>query len=238
MFLFLLFCIAFLYASVGHGGASGYLALMVLFSFPQEEMRMTALVLNIVVSIIAFLQYYQKVIFPWKLFLYLAIASIPAAFFGGMMVLDGHIYKKILGVCLLFPIIKLLFFHSNESEKLKNYHPFQLLLTGGIIGFISGLIGIGGGILLTPWLLLNRWTTIREAAIISALFISVNSLAGLVGISILGINSHKQLLLYITIAIIGGGIGAYWGANKFNNQRLSQLLALALTIASFKLLFT
>lgn len=237
-FLVLLFCVAFLYASVGHGGASGYLALMVLFSFPQEKMRMTALILNIVVAAIAFLQYYRKVVFPWKLFLLLATTSIPAAFLGGMTSLDGHIYKKILGLILIFPIIKLVFLRYEEVEKLKVYHPLQLILTGGIIGYISGLIGIGGGILLTPWLLLNRWTTIKEAAIVSALFISVNSLAGLAGIAILGKNWEGDMLLFVAIAAIGGCIGAYWGANKFQNQHLSLALALALTIASLKLLFT
>lgn len=237
-FLFLLFCVAFLYASVGHGGASGYLALMVLFSFPQEKMRITALILNIVVAMIAFFQYYRKVIFPWKLFVLLATVSIPAAFLGGMTILDGHIYKKILGLILIFPIMKLVFLRSPEVEKLNLYHPFQLILTGGIIGYISGLIGIGGGILLTPWLLINRWTTIKEAAIVSALFISVNSLAGLAGIAILGKIWEGEMLLFVAIAAIGAYLGAYWGANKFQNQHLSVALALALTIASLKLLLT
>lgn len=238
LFLFLLFCVAFVYASVGHGGASGYLALMVLFSFPQEKMRTTALILNIIVALIAFFQYQRKVQFPWKLFLLLALASVPAAFLGGTLVLKGHIYRQILGIILLFAIARILWLPNASPLSLKPYRSFQPVLTGGAIGLLSGLIGIGGGILLTPWLLLNRWTSLKEAAIVSALFICVNSVAGLAGILSVGFVWEKELLLFVGVAAIGGSLGAYLGANKFNPLLLNLALAIALSIASLKLLFT
>lgn len=238
LFLSLLFCVAFLYASVGHGGASGYLALMVLFSFPQEKMRTTALILNIVVALISFFQYYRTVQFPWKLFLLLAIASVPAAFVGGTLVLKGHIYKQILGVVLLFAVARILWLPNASPLSLKPYRNFQPVLTGGAIGLLSGLIGIGGGILLTPWLLLNRWTSQKEAAIISALFICVNSVAGLAGILSTDFEWERDLLLFVGVAAVGGSLGAYLGATKFNPLHLNLALAIALSIASLKLLLT
>lgn len=238
IFYLLLFIIAFLYAAVGHGGASGYLASMALFSFSPAFMRPSALILNVFVSLIAFVQYYRKGNFRWKTFLVLAAASMPAAFLGGMIELDPSIYKRILGVLLIFPIVRFMGIGSGTQEKTREMNVFLALLIGSIIGFLSGIIGIGGGIILTPVLLLLAWANMKEAAGISALFITVNSVAGLLGAVNAGVTMDQKMLILVLVAFSGGSLGAYFGANYFSGTLLKRLLALVLIIASFKLLFT
>ncbi|MEP7267506.1 MAG: sulfite exporter TauE/SafE family protein [Saprospiraceae bacterium] len=179
----LLFLVAFLYSSVGHGGASGYLALMAFFSFAPETMWPTALMLNIFVSLIAFIQYYRSGHFKWQLFWPFAIASIPAAFIGGLIVVDAKIYKTILGVLLLFPVVRLGGVKFNAEETQKEQKLFTSLIIGALIGLFSGMIGIGGGIILSPIILLLHWANMKQTAAVSALFILVNSMAGLAGLS-------------------------------------------------------
>jgi len=236
IFILVLPIVAFLYSSVGHGGASGYLALMAIFSFSPETMKPTALLLNIFVAGIAFYHYYKAGHFNKKLFLYFAISSIPLAFIGGMINLDATIYKKILGVLLIFAILKMLNIVGTKSDLKKNITLWQGLIVGGIIGFFSGLIGIGGGIILTPVILLLHWGRMKEAAAVSALFIWVNSAAGLLGQLSGGINLSSQSFLLVAIALVGGFFGSYFGSRKFNNKMLRYLLAFVLIIASAKLL--
>ncbi|TVZ59513.1 hypothetical protein NA63_2048 [Flavobacteriaceae bacterium MAR_2010_105] len=237
LFLFILPIVAFLYASVGHGGASGYLALMALFSFAPETMKPTALLLNLFVAGIAFYHYYKAGHFSMKLFLPFAITSIPLAFLGGMIAIDASIYKKILAVLLIFAILKMLNVFGKESEQLKNLKLWQGLTVGGIIGFFSGLIGIGGGIILTPVILLLHWGNMKKAAAVSALFIWVNSASGLFGQFTSGVTLSLQSFILVAIAIIGGFFGSYYGSRKFNNQGLRHLLAIVLIIACAKLIF-
>lgn len=237
LFLMILPVIAFLYASVGHGGASGYLALMALFSFGPETMKPTALLLNIFVSGIAFYHFYKAGYFNKKLFLSFALASVPFAFIGGMIDVDATIYKKILAVLLIFAILKMLNVFGNGNQKIKNIKVWQGLLFGGIIGFISGLIGIGGGIILTPLILLLHWGKMKEAAAVSALFIWVNSAAGLMGQITSGVTLSSQTILLVAIALVGGFFGSYFGSRRFNNRLLRYMLAVVLTIASAKLFF-
>ncbi|HMC01963.1 MAG TPA: sulfite exporter TauE/SafE family protein [Flavobacteriaceae bacterium] len=237
LFLITLPIVAFLYASVGHGGASGYLALMALFSFAPEAMKPTALLLNLFVAGIAFYHYYKAGYFNKKLFLVFATASIPFAFFGGMIELDASIYKKVLGILLIFAILKMLNVFGKESSLIKDVKLWQGLLVGGIIGFFSGLIGIGGGIILTPVILLLHWGKMKEAAAVSALFIWVNSAAGLTGQISSGVSISIQSFILVAFAIVGGFIGSYYGSRKFNNKKLRHLLAFVLIIASIKLLF-
>ena len=181
LFYCLLFVIAFLYASVGHGGASGYLALMAIFSVAPEVMKPTALLLNLFVSSVSFIQFYRGGHFKWKIFLPLAVASVPMAFAGGLVTVDGRIYKNILGLLLLIPIVRFLFFANIKVEEMKKSNVALSVLIGAVIGFLSGLIGIGGGIILSPVLLLLKWTDQKQTAAISAAFIFVNSLSGLFG---------------------------------------------------------
>ena len=238
LFLGLLPIIAFLYASVGHGGASGYLALMALFSFAPEAMKPTALLLNLFVAGIAFYHYYKAGYFNKKLFLSFAIASIPLAFFGGMIEVDASVYKKILAVLLIFAILKMLNVFGTKSTVIKDVKIWQGLIVGGTIGFFSGLIGIGGGIILTPVILLLHWGKMKEAAAVSALFIWANSASGLTGQLISGVSISTDALVLVAVAFVGGFLGSYYGSKKLNNQWLSFILAFVLTIASVKLFFT
>ncbi|NMH88748.1 sulfite exporter TauE/SafE family protein [Flavivirga algicola] len=238
IFLIILPVVSFLYSSVGHGGASGYLALMALFSFAPESMKPTALLLNLFVAGISFYYYYKEGFFNKQLFLSFALSSIPLAFVGGMIEVDASIYKKILAVLLIFAILKMLNVFGKESQVIKQVTLWQGLIIGGIIGFFSGLIGIGGGIILTPVILLLHWGKMKEAAAVSALFIWVNSASGLIGQFSSGVRLEKASFLLVAIALIGGVLGGYYGSKKINNENLQYILAFVLMIASVKLIFT
>jgi uncharacterized membrane protein YfcA len=238
IFYLLLFLVAFFYASVGHGGASGYLALMAIFSVTPEVMRPTALLLNLFVSFTAFIQFYRGKHFLLKIFFPLAMASVPFAFLGGMVVIDANIYKKILGILLLFPIIRFLFFRNADITEMKAPNTGLSIIIGAAIGLLSGLIGIGGGIILSPILLLLKWTNQKQTAAISALFIFVNSLSGLAGQLTKGIYFSTDMYVYVAVAFTGGLLGSYYGSLRFNQSILKNVLACVLMLAVYKLLFT
>jgi uncharacterized protein len=238
LFYFLLFVVAFLYASVGHGGASGYLALGALFDMAKEVMRPTALLLNIFVSLTSFIQFWRGKHFNFKIFLPLALASVPMAFLGGRITIDTGTYKTILGILLLVPIVRFLFFSNSPVTETQKSHFTISLFIGGSIGLISGIIGIGGGIILSPVLLLLRWANQKQTAAISALFIFVNSLAGLLGQLTKGTQFNTNMMGYVGVAFVGGLLGAWLGAMKLNQQGLRILLALVLMLAAYKLIFT
>ena len=238
VFYVILFFVAFLYAAVGHGGASGYLALMALYGVAPEEMKPTALVLNLFVSLTSFIQYYRGGYFSKKLFIPIAAASIPLAFIGGMMTVEENIYKRILGILLLFPVIRFFFFKNVDDSELKSHNTTIAVVTGGVVGLLSGMIGIGGGIILSPILLLLHWTNQKQTAAISAAFIFVNSVAGLGGMITQGISFTGNMMMYIVVAFAGGLLGAYLGSKKFNQNVLKYVLATVLLMASYKLLCT
>tara|TARA_B100001063_G_scaffold142045_1_gene132695 strand:+ start:3826 stop:4569 length:744 start_codon:yes stop_codon:yes gene_type:complete len=237
VFLLILPFVSFFYASVGHGGASGYLALMALFSVTPELMKPTALLLNLFVAALAFYYYYKEGYFNKKLFLYFAIASIPMSIIGGYIEVDATIYKNILAVLLLFAILKMLNIFGKESNVIRELKLWQGIVIGGIIGFFSGLIGIGGGIILSPIILLFHWGKMKEAAAVSALFIWVNSAGGLLGQLSSGVSLSLESFGLVAIALIGGFFGAYYGSKKMNNQSLRYLLAMVLVIACIKLFY-
>lgn len=238
LFCTLLFVVAFLYASVGHGGASGYLALMAIFSFSPEVMKPTALLLNLFVSSVSFIQFYRGGHFKWNIFLPLAILSVPMAYLGGLITIDGNIYKKILGLLLIIPVVRFLFFANIRVEEIKKSNTVLSVIIGAVIGFLSGLIGIGGGIILSPILLLLKWTDQKQTAAISAAFIFVNSLSGLAGQLKKGIHFSGDMFTYVAIAFAAGVCGAYFGSLKFRQNILKNTLGLVLALAAFKLLFT
>jgi len=238
LFYVILFFVAFLYSAVGHGGASGYLALMALYGVAPEEMKPTALMLNLFVSLTSFIQYYRGGYFKKNMFLPIAAASIPLAFIGGMITIEENIYKRVLGVLLLFPVIRFFFFKNVEDSQLKPHNLTIAVVTGAVVGLLSGMIGIGGGIILSPILLLLHWTNQKQTAAISAAFIFVNSVAGLGGMLTQGISFTGDMVLYIVVAFTGGLLGAYFGAKKFNQDVLKYVLATVLLMASYKLLFT
>lgn len=238
LFIPLLFIVAFLYASVGHGGASGYLALMALFSFNPSIMKSSSLILNIFVSFISFYQFYRGGHFKWKLLLPFIITSIPASFIGAYITLDALAYKKILGLLLIFPILRLLGIIGKESDTMKELNWLWALIIGAIIGLLSGMIGIGGGIILSPIILLMHWGNMKQTAAVSALFIFLNSIAGLVGLISKGTAIDGQIYNWVLIAITGGMAGAYIGRKLLSTKSLKVILALVLVIASIKLLTT
>lgn len=235
---FLIFIVAFLYSSVGHGGASGYLAIMSIFAVSIEVMKPTALLLNLFVSLTSFIQFYRGKHFIWRIFLPLAITSVPMSFVGGLISVDATVYDRILGILLLIPITRFLFFTNIAVKDIKKSNLFLSLLIGAAIGFLSGLIGIGGGIILSPIILLLRWTDQKQTAAISALFIFVNSIAGLAGQLTKGIHFSTDMIAYVIIAFVGGLAGAWFGSLKFNQNVLKYILAIVLMFASYKLLFT
>ncbi|HTF82154.1 MAG TPA: sulfite exporter TauE/SafE family protein [Cytophagales bacterium] len=237
-FLLLLAVMAFMYASVGHGGASGYLTVLALFGAAPMLMKPSALILNIFVSLISFTQYHRGGHFRWKLFLPFAITSIPASYLGATLVIEEHLYKKVLALCLLFPIGKLLGLWGQEQYEKKDFNMYYGSLIGAVIGLLSGMIGIGGGIILSPVILWFRWANIKETAAVSALFILVNSVAGLAALLAKGYLPQSEIFVWLGIAVMGGTAGAYLGSHKFNYKILRYMLAVVLVIACVKLLIT
>lgn len=226
-----------LYSSVGHGGASGYLAVLALFAFPPEEIKTTALLLNIVVAGIAFFTFSHARHFSFKRAWPFVLTSVPAAFIGGMLHISGHLYYLLLAFALMVAAARMLLSRlmNPSDDELRQIHTPTALFAGVVIGLISGLIGIGGGIFLSPLLLYMRWTTQKKASATAAFFILVNSLAGLAGSAI---HSNLHITAYIpffTAAILGGLAGAFFGARVFSNVILSRCLALVLILAAIKL---
>jgi uncharacterized protein len=229
--------LSFLYSSVGHGGASGYLALMVMFEFSPQSMKITALLLNLFVAAISFYHFYRQGHFNKNIFSVFAIASIPFALLGGYVDVDVLYYKKILGVLLIFAIIKISNIIKPISNNINNINTWQGLTLGGVIGFFSGLIGIGGGIILTPAILLMKWGRIKEAAAVSALFIWVNSASAMSGQLLSGKTLDIHSIVLVVLALVGGFFGSYFGSRMINSNVLKAILSIVLFIASLKLLF-
>jgi uncharacterized protein len=233
---FLFFVGAALYASVGHGGASSYLAVMGLFSFTPQVMKPTALALNILVAAVATIKFYRAGLFKWGLFWPFAMASIPAAFVGGATQVPARGYKVLVGIVLLYAAVWM--FRSSLRPIIGEPHrpPLWAAIVSGIaIGFVSGLTGVGGGIFLSPLLLYMGWAETRATSAVAAPFILVNSISGLLG----HISSVAQLPANIpawgAAALAGGWIGASYGAKKAPTPVLRQLLSLVLIVAGVKL---
>ncbi len=237
-FYLLLFLVAFLYASVGHGGASGYIALMTLFNFVPEEIKVIALGLNILVSGIAFIQYYSVEKINYKLAIPLLISSIPLAFVGGGMKIDTTIYKLILAIILVVPIIRLTGIFKEKEKEIQTPPIFILVFIGAVIGFLSGLISIGGGILLTPLLVYFSWSSMKQASLLSALFIFLNSIAGLIAKKSIPASNETTFFIMAGIVVIAGFLGAFLGAKIFKSIVLKRILASVLIIAVIKLIST
>lgn len=235
VFALILIGISFLYASVGHGGASGYLALMALFSFPLFIIKPTALLLNIFVSGISFWYFRKNKYFSWKLFYPFALASIPAAFIGGYLSINPTLYKQILGVFLLIAVLRILGVFGKEKSVKKDVNIPLALCVGCGIGLFSGMIGIGGGIILSPIILLLGWGNTKESAAVSALFIFVNSISGMIGFLINQHHFPTEAFYLVPFALIGGTAGALFGSEKFSNVKLTYILSVVLLLASLKL---
>lgn len=231
--------IAFLYSSVGHAGASGYIAVMTLCGFAPATIRPVALTLNILVAVIGSVQFWRAGHFNWQLFWPFALLSIPAAALGGYVQLPATALRLSLGLVLLLSAARL-FFRKVDPLKITRPTLPSAFAVGGIIGLLSGLTGTGGGIFLTPLLLFTHWARMREASAASAAFILVNSVSGLLGY-FAGRHSAPpwQLTFYLAlVATIFGFLGSYFGSRRFPVRVISVLLASVLLIAGTKLIFT
>lgn len=229
--------VAFLYSSVGHAGASGYIAVMTLLGIAATTIRPTALILNILVATIGSIQFARAGYFRWRLFWPFALLSAPAAYLGGYLQLPVAILRILIGLVLLLSAGRLFFRRSDPLEVRSPATPAAIGL-GGIVGLLSGLTGTGGGIFLTPLLLFFRWARIREAAAVSALFILVNSIAGLAGYFIAQGSIPSLGLILSGAAVVGGTAGSHFGSQRFPVRTISLVLAIVLVIAGTKLIFT
>lgn len=268
----LIFFMALLYSSVGHGGASGYLAAFGLMNVAVSVMKPSALVLNVLVSLIASVRFYQAGWFAWRVFAPFAVASIPFAYLGGGINLDSRVHKQIVGAILVYaafrlwgltremrraevsngnptqsfedtpdekPISEIITSETSSTVK-TSIKPVPLIFAlawGAGLGFLSGLVGVGGGIFLSPLLLLAGWATVQGASAIAAAFILANSLAGLAGawsnVTVL----PTSIYLWSVAAIVGGAIGAELGSRRFASVTLRRILAVVLIIAAGKMIF-
>lgn len=233
-----IFAIAALYSSVGHGGASGYLAVLALFSFPREESAASALILNILVSSTALAAYGRSGNLKRELAWPLIAASVPAAYFGGWIRVSSPAYSLLLAAALSFAAWRMwLGARTVFSEPRRRLSIYGLLPLGAGIGFVSGMLGIGGGVFLSPILLLSHLADVRQTAAVSAFFILANSASALFGRWNSGLDMGAvPLASFIAAAFLGGWIGSRLGAEKLSNPALSRTLSLVLWMASLKLL--
>ena len=227
---------AILYSAVGHGGASGYLALMAIFGVEVAVMKSTALTLNVFVSLISFYAFYKSGNFKWKILLPFILGSIPMAFIGARLDIDPKLYKIILGIFLVIAVSRMLLFKSEDIENTKEVKFLPALIIGSLLGLFSGMIGIGGGIILSPILILLRWANLKETAAISAAFIFVNSASGLIGMGLeKQFYPNENVIIWVVAGVIGGVIGGVLGSSKLSTNNLKYFLAVVLFAASIKL---
>jgi len=231
-----IFVAAVLYSSVGHGGGSAYLAAMALFNVAPDTMRPASLTLNIFVATIATVQFYRAGCFSWSIFWPFAAASIPAAFFGGALTLPVRAFKVAVGLVLLFAAGRLVW--KPVADVAHSLPKVPALICGAAIGLLSGLTGTGGGIFLSPLLLVMGWAETKQSSGVSAAFILVNSIAGIIGLMTKPVTFPAMLPYWVVAAILGGLIGSELGRRRLTNPTLRRLLAVVLVIAGLKLIFT
>jgi uncharacterized membrane protein YfcA len=233
------FVVAAVYGSVGHAGASGYLAVMALLDVPSEQMKPLALALNIVVALISTANFRAAGIFYPRQLLPFVLTSAPLAFMGGAVHASWTGYRPLLAGVLFVAAARMMLSRPTtepeHEQPVPNPPPGPSLLAGGAIGLLSGLTGTGGGIFLTPLMLHMRWATIRQSAGLSAPFILINSLAGLAGSTSTAPALTPSLLRLVVIAAAGGAIGSWLGARRLPERALLKLLGVVLLVAAFKL---
>ncbi|MBW4531018.1 MAG: sulfite exporter TauE/SafE family protein [Aphanothece saxicola GSE-SYN-MK-01-06B] len=239
--LIALAAVAFLYASVGHAGASGYIAVLALAGLPAPEIRAIALVLNVLVASVGTLQFIAAGHFRRDVFVPLALASVPAALIGGAITLPAALLRQLIGAVLLFSAWRLAG-NATPSDPGAMRLPRRrvVALTGGSLGLLAGLTGTGGGIFLTPWMILRSWLLPKQAAAVSVAFILVNSIAGLAGLllrqGVAALPDPVALAPLAGVVLVGGTLGAYGGSRRFSPLWIRRLLAVVLVIAAWKLL--
>lgn len=237
MIAFSFFVVAVIYSTVGQGGGSGYLATMGLLGVPSGIMKPTALSLNIMVAGVGTWKFRRAGHFSGKLFWQVAASSIPFAFLGGRLALPASVYKSGVGVILLVAAYRLVTTSVNERPRAPGIVSIYLpIIAGAGIGYLSGLLGIGGGILLSPLLMLSGWADTRITLGVTAAFVLVNSMAGLLGHLSMLRALPPEILLWLPVVGAGGWLGAEYGSRRLNPVRLRQLLAGILAIGGLRML--
>ncbi len=232
-----LFVGAVLYTSVGHGGASAYIAIMSLFGLSPATIKPTALSLNIVVSSYTSYRFIKARLYDLKLVIPLLAGAIPMAFLGGAITLPGEIYKPIVGVVLLYSAYRFITVKPHIEQPTKAYSKIAAVGVGAVIGFLSGLTGTGGGIFLSPLILFARWTSVKGASGTAAIFIFFNSMFGLLGNISSVQHLPSTLPLFILFVLLGSYVGTKFGIQYFAHVGVKRALGLVLLIAGLKLTF-
>lgn len=231
--------IAVLYSSVGHAGASGYLAIMALLSFAPETIKPTSLILNIVVAGIASYKYLKADLFDKRIFFPVIISSLPMAFLGGYITLNPKYFKLVAGCFLFLASIMILvrqFTKTKDEQAIKEMPTILGISIGAVIGLFSGLIGIGGGVFLSPIIISANWTTVKKASGVAAMFILINSIAGISG-HLVGLNKFDHyIIIWIVAVLLGGIFGSHLGTVRLNNKIIIFCLFLVLLTAGLKFL--
>jgi uncharacterized membrane protein YfcA len=232
----LVFAAAVLYSMVGHAGASGYLAAMALVGVAPAVMKPTALTLNILVATVGTVQFARAGRFSWPLFWPFALGSVPLAFLGGSLALPITFYKRLLALVLLYAACRLFRTATGAGETQPVHRPVAVAAGAGI-GFLSGLTGVGGGIFLSPLMLIMGWADVRRTAAVSVAFILVNSVSGLLGHLSSVRSLPAEIGILAGIALTGGFIGSRLGSRRLPSPVLRRLLAVVLLVAAAKLFF-
>ncbi len=231
------FLVALLYSSVGHAGATGYIAVMALAGIDPVLMKPTALLLNIFVASIATYKYFKRGAISFSLLLPLIFVSIPCAYIGGRLTLPPQYYKPLVGLVLLYSAYKAFFtVQRSTTYEIQSTHWLALCAAGALLGFLSGLTGVGGGIFLSPLMLTLRWAPIRTISGTAAGFILVNSISGLAGLLSSTTNTIDGMGWWILAVVLGGYIGAEFGSHRLSTTTIQKLLATTLLIAGVRLL--
>lgn len=232
------FAVAFFYSSVGHGGATGYLAALAVLGVAPNSAKVAVLITNILVASVALWRFWKAGYFDWKILMWFAIASVPCAVFGSKIKISPQSYKLVLGSVLTIAGLILLFRSRWQTDAVTTRHFFWplALAIGAILGFLAGLTGIGGGVFLSPLLYLFRWVKPKTTGGIAAGFIVLNSIAGLVGAGWEKI-THAGPLLWLTVpAVVGAVLGTHFGTRRWSSATFSRVLAGVLVFAGGKLL--
>lgn len=232
-----LFLAAVLYSSVGHGGASGYLAAMALFGLAPQTMKPAALIMNVFVASVVLWRLYRAGYFNGRLFFPFAAASVPMAYLGGTQTLDAPVYHVIVGAALWIAAFRL-FVETQDRPAVATPRLRASLPVGAILGYVAGLTGVGGGIFLSPVLLFLRWTDMRTNAATAAAFILVNSIAGLLGHASVSVHWPDELPAFVAVAFFGGLVGAELATRRLAPVKLRKLLGVVLIIAGAKMFIT
>lgn len=228
---------AILYSSVGHGGASGYLAAMALFGLDPSIMKPAALTMNIFVTLLVLSQSRRRFQFDLPLFIPIIVASVPMAYLGGAYTMDSSAYNIVVGLLLLLAVWRM-FWRISDTVIRASPKLWQTLLVGGVLGFVSGVTGVGGGIFLSPLLLLFRWTDVKGSVPIAAAFILLNSVSGLLGYVSTGSQFPAGMSLLVAVAVIGALVGTHMSTYRLSTQGLYRMLGIVLVVAGFKMIMT